>query len=383
VHQDNNLDTGYFHFDLSDLGADSEITEARLQLDSQTNSWGDTTVSVYAVADPGVDWDLDVLPESEINVLTAPQSDWESFAWTGDPGPNNETQQRFNAPLPFLDEGGAPGSIVRELELFIFNENQDPNTDDAGNSYGGFAGGDGPGTAGSADGDDNVWPVKNAVDIDVTDLVRWKLGQNPGYSTFDPEDRDLTILVRTDDGDNGFVRYITKESNFLGGELDLAPARLALNGNIVIAPAGPELLPGDADQDLDFDQLDLVRVQQAAKYLTGQVATWGEGDWDGAPGGSQGNPPAGNGQFDTLDIVAALAPGHYLAGPYAARSAPVATGDRNTALLDAAAGGQLPVEVPGTEPTSMNLQYVPESSTIVLLWLGFFTALLTRWPARR
>ena len=46
-----------------------------------------------------------------------------------------------------------------------------------------------------------------------------------------------------------------------------------------------ELEAGDADQDLDFDQLDLVRVQVAAKYLTGQAATWGEGDWDGAPGG--------------------------------------------------------------------------------------------------
>ena len=44
------------------------------------------------------------------------------------------------------------------------------------------------------------------------------------------------------------------------------------------------LLAGDADMDLDFDQLDLVRVQVAAKYLTGQTATWGEGDWNGAPG---------------------------------------------------------------------------------------------------
>ena len=36
--------------------------------------------------------------------------------------------------------------------------------------------------------------------------------------------------------------------------------------------------PGDADQDFDFDQLDLIQVQVAAKYLTGQPATWGEGD---------------------------------------------------------------------------------------------------------
>ena len=78
------------------------------------------------------------------------------------------------------------------------------------------------------------------------------------------------------------------------------------------------LRAGDADQDLDFDQLDLVRVLIAAKYLTGQPATWGEGDWNGAPGGAPGNPPEGNALFDQWDIIAALSPGHYMTGPYAA-----------------------------------------------------------------
>ncbi len=63
------------------------------------------------------------------------------------------------------------------------------------------------------------------------------------------------------------------------------------------------LLAGDADQDLDFDQLDLVQVQVAAKYLTALAATWGEGDWNGAPGGSPGNPPAGDGLFNQFDFA--------------------------------------------------------------------------------
>ena len=65
--------------------------------------------------------------------------------------------------------------------------------------------------------------------------------------------------------------------------------------NFTITPLGGEvrLQAGDADQDLDFDQLDLVAVQIAAKYLSGEAATWGEGDWNGAPGGSPGDPPAG------------------------------------------------------------------------------------------
>ena len=87
------------------------------------------------------------------------------------------------------------------------------------------------------------------------------------------------------------------------------------------APIGPALQAGDADQDLDFDQLDLVKVQIASKYLSGQPATWGEGDWNAAlQEASPGNPrqlvngfvrPAGYhrgvGCRDT-----------YLTGPYAA-----------------------------------------------------------------
>ncbi len=119
---------------------------------------------------------------------------------------------------------------------------------------------------------------------------------------------------------------------------------------------GLELLPGDADQDLDFDQLDLVRVQIAARYLTGQAATWGEGDWDGAPGGRPGNPPAGNSRFDQLDIIAALAPGHYLAGPYAAIEPGGLRGDGRTSLLYDASTGELGVAAPaGMELTSINI----------------------------
>ena len=80
------------------------------------------------------------------------------------------------------------------------------------------------------------------------------------------------------------------------------------------------LRAGDADQDLSFDQLDLVQVQVAAKYLTGKLATWSEGDWNGAPGGYPGLPPNGDGQFDQIDIVAALQEGIYLAGSYDSRS---------------------------------------------------------------
>ena len=73
---------------------------------------------------------------------------------------------------------------------------------------------------------------------------------------------------------------------------------------------------GDADQDLDFDQFDLVMVLNRSKYLTGEPATWGDGDWNGTQAGTNGDRPQGDGVFDRLDIVAALATGNYLQGPY-------------------------------------------------------------------
>jgi hypothetical protein len=78
----------------------------------------------------------------------------------------------------------------------------------------------------------------------------------------------------------------------------------------------PELLPlqaGDANRDGLFDQRDLVQVLQAARYLTGKPATWGEGDWNGAPWVTLDEPPQGDGVFDQSDIVAALNGARYIA----------------------------------------------------------------------
>ena len=59
---------------------------------------------------------------------------------------------------------------------------------------------------------------------------------------------------------------------------------------------------GDANRDLQFNQLDLIQVLRAARYLTGEPATWEAGDWNA------------DGLFDQEDIVAALQTGNYLFG---------------------------------------------------------------------
>ena len=129
--------------------------------------------------------------------------------------------------------------------------------------------------------------------------------------------------------------------------------------NVVVKTLTAEntsLSAGDADQDLDFDQLDLIQVQVAGKYLTGQTSTWGEGDWDGAPGGSPGNPPFGDGLFNQFDIVAALASDVYLQGPYGAIQDDSAEYEAQTTLVYKADTGELSVDAPsGKELTSINV----------------------------
>jgi hypothetical protein len=60
---------------------------------------------------------------------------------------------------------------------------------------------------------------------------------------------------------------------------------------------------GDANLDGLFNTGDLVTVFQVGKYETGQVASWGDGDW------------SGDGRFDTSDLVTAFQDGGFELGP--------------------------------------------------------------------
>ncbi len=84
--------------------------------------------------------------------------------------------------------------------------------------------------------------------------------------------------------------------------------------------------------------------------------TWGEGDWNGAPGGEPGNPPAGNGLFDQLDIIAALGAGAYLTGPYAAIATGGDANDEQTSIVYNPTTGEVAVNAPAsTDLTSINI----------------------------
>ena len=129
-----------------------------------------------------------------------------------------------------------------------------------------------------------------------------------------------------------------------------------LDSEIDVVQGTIDLKPGDANQDLQFDQLDLVQVLQRAKYLTGLTATWGDGDWDGAPGGTQGSPPSGDGVFNQLDIVASMQSGGYSPSAGAALGQGGVTDDDRTSIVYDATTGEVRIDAPiGHELTSINI----------------------------
>jgi hypothetical protein len=122
------------------------------------------------------------------------------------------------------------------------------------------------------------------------------------------------VLNTSRPGDFSSTWTIATRDEPIPGSAGGADLVLHLTGSVMDAV---QLQAGDANQDLVFDQSDIVRVLQSNKYRTAAPATWGDGDWNGAPGGPPGSPPVGDGVFDQLDVVAALQSGHYLQGAYA------------------------------------------------------------------
>ena len=80
--------------------------------------------------------------------------------------------------------------------------------------------------------------------------------------------------------------------------------------------------PGDANDDGVFDQQDLLQVQQAGKYLSGQPASPLEGDW------------TGDGLFNQLDIVYVLQRGAYQGSPFGMQRALAGAADNARSRSD-------------------------------------------------
>ena len=232
------------------------------------------------------------------------------------------------------------GEFMQEFDLFGDEINDSPDTLKVGRR---------------TRGDDTHSIFTGLIDeVRISNIVRYtEDGYELPTAAFMPDENTMA-LYHFDSESGGVVKDESDNGN--DGELLLDSALIPDNFLLPPGDVVTQLQAGDADMDLDFDQLDLVKVQIAAKYLTGQAATWGDGDWNGAPGGQQGEPPAGNGLFDQLDIIGALGPGHYLTGPYGAIGVSGVVGDDQTSVIYDPSNGELSVDpATGKELTSINI----------------------------
>ena len=151
---------------------------------------------------------------------------------------------------------------------------------------------------------------------------------------YDPADGSVDVLV---DG-NEVLTDITPDTSWVGAPNQLLVGDCCVangNGSIIIdafrlfspptdAPfyvLGFVRQPGDANEDKQFDFLDIIQSLDTPTYEKGLPATWQEGDWNGAPDLlTRNGPPPGDGVFDSKDIIAALAADLYESGPYAANA---------------------------------------------------------------
>jgi hypothetical protein len=290
-------------------------------------------------------------------------TDWDLVDWEN-PGEIVEFSfQTRNGRYIASDEAGQSGYTIRGLDWFNAEPNSQPEFFETGWFF--YYSRDGV----PASGYETMLPEigllvgAHPFDQSIPEVVYIAYSRGQVNDITEPYAGGMDLIGGTSqlDENNGSWDLL----GFVMGLDDLAavngqPANGFHIGFLVTPPEGSfprvALRAGDADQDLDFDQLDLIRVQQSAKYLTGRSATWGEGDWNAAPGGSPGNPPPGDGVFNQLDIIKALAAGVYLTGPYSAVRPQGQRNDAQVSVVYDARTGELAVDPPsGVQLTSVNI----------------------------
>jgi hypothetical protein len=324
--------------------------------------WSDSLAEAQSSTRNGVTGDLVSIHSREEQDIV-----WElagfTNVWIGATDREGAAPQRFQNGYLSPQE-----SIQLEVPEFVGQENVD------GAKFAGWAWTSGePFTYNNwASGEPNNWNGSTAAAADegwedvaeiwANEGVTWNDAAS-GYGEDEPVVPTLQPNTSTDEGPGRgplrefVIEYRTNSPAPLAGIDQVGEAADPSECAPATGPPVKRLEAGDADQDFDFDQLDLVRVQIAAKYLTGQAATWGQGDWNGAPGGSQGSPPAGDNLFNQTDIIAALNANKYLKGPYAAlANANGVRGDGQTSIIYNAGTGEVAVDAPaGTNLTSVNI----------------------------
>ena len=134
-------------------------------------------------------------------------------------------------------------------------------------------------------------------------------------------DRDVTLSGRLTDGSE-FTYALNGSSIPRKGHF------FSQDATLTVTPVdGTPIIPGDVNLDGQFNADDIIQVLAELKFEIGVAATFAEGDWNAAPNAgfiyeSGVGPPPRDGFFNTADIIAALAAGHYEKGPVLAAVLP-------------------------------------------------------------
>ena len=137
---------------------------------------------------------------------------------------------------------------------------------------------------------------------------------NDGNLDLAVDNHSAPISILSGNGDGTFrdpVSYIMPfdvgpmtAADFNGDDLlDIAFTTSGHGLGVLLNTSDTTPIPGDTNSDGRFDQLDIVSVLRAGKYLTGAAASFAEGDFNG------------DGVFDQRDIVTVLQSGGYLQQP--------------------------------------------------------------------
>ncbi|MFO7898512.1 MAG: DNRLRE domain-containing protein [Planctomycetota bacterium] len=157
----------YLHFDLAGLDPTAAVTEARLEMDlGYRNSNYGQTLKVFAIMPESEDWDPATLPEGTGTGSNTPELD---ITWNNAP--------KCGSGATFLDEGSTAAAKTRFLGDVAVGIQKDPTTYD--------------------------------MDLDVTELIQWALGQYPEYSDYTEDDAAITIVMR--ESSDIYARYYSTE----------------------------------------------------------------------------------------------------------------------------------------------------------------------------
>lgn len=275
-----NIEYGDFLEDFEGVELGDNVDEGRSDPNAEPEGWYDTYITTPEFSINGAD---------EGSVVLQFDSSWR---------PEFDDNYHQSAEILVSFDGGEPEQILRWVSDPADDDYHDDNSTDESieleidNPAGAKSMAI---TFGMFDaGNDWWWAVDNISVTASGDIIPLPTNScdfdNDGM--LDVDDIDL-LIGEMRAGTNNASFDVNNDGTVDGGDLaELVEGADKLNSYI-----------GDSNLDGEFNSSDFVTVFTAAKYETGEAASWGQGDWNG------------DGLFNSSDFVSAFTSGGYEKGP--------------------------------------------------------------------